>query len=662
VAGFVRRYSFVPPIEEITAIEGVVIIDLPPPGAVAGSSTGVVAVVGEFTDMSSGVSVNSSGDVATAPRPVEIFSGQDLLDKVGGFDETIGDTGASGGSGFIALRNKKFSRLIAVPVNLASSKGVRLFRELPTCKSVTDPSPAVLLTTGTVLAGREFKSGANRARTCARVRFTADGPYKQGVDGAITAAGSPGATQTFSAATGAFTTAKAGLPVQKGDLLVLGVIGGAGALGANAATYRVTADATVATQLTVEKQDGATFDWTSGIAQPYRIHPAADGDTGTQTQASDVGGYLIPARPLDAAITGATTISPTLVPPAATATSWDPLSGLKLRSMPTSGLPYTATIQAANAVSDATLDALYSLAIDALLADALPAREVNILVTARHSDTIRTLAKAHVLLASGQGVGRSAVISPSLATVAVATVIGDAAPGVGATRAERVWYTWPGCRTFIPEAVGYSLKGADGLAYTTGILDVHMDAWVASLCSVLPPERNPGQATAPVPEAFAPILGLQRAAPTMTINEYIQLKAKGVAALRMDKGAGPLIQSGITSSLTSGQKNINRRRMADYIQDSLAQQYLSFCKLPITNAWKDSIVGETDAFLAGLLSLNNPPAQRIVGYLIDDKSGNTPDTEARGVFVVIAKARSLATADEIVLQSEIGEGVNVTAT
>jgi len=659
--GFIRRFQYFPGIEQITQIEGVVIVDLPPPGAVNGVGVGTVCVVGEFADMTYGTSVDTSGNVSTKGQPVEVTSGQDLLDKLGSFDETLGDTGLAGGNGFITIRNKKFSRLMAVPVNLCSAKGVRLFRDLPTCKSATDPNPVVVVSGAAVAAGREFKTGANRVRTGARKAFTALGQYKQAVDGAVVAAGSPGPTQTFGSATGAFTTARNGLAVKKGDILVVGVIGGAGALGANAATYRVTADATVATQLTVQKMDGTSFDWSSGTALPYRVHFNSDADTGGEAALADDGGHTVPARPLDATITGSTNVNPTVVPPAGTATSWDPLSGLTLNTIATTGLVYTSTIQASNAVNDATIDALYSLAIDSLLTDDLPGREANILLLARHSDTIRAKQKSHVLTASGQGVGRITTMSPGLTTVSLAAAIGDAAPGVGATREERVEYAWPGMRTFIPEAVGFAMKGADGLPHTDGLLDVHGDGYLASVLSVLPPERNPGQATAPVPEVMASVLGFQRGVSGLSIGDYIQLRDKGVVALRIDRTAGPIFQSGVTSSLISGQKNINRRRMADFIEDSLSQRYVQFAKLPLTAALKDTIVGETDAYMSQLLSENNPPAQRINGYIIDDKSGNTPGTEGRGIYVVIVKVRTLATADFITLVAEVGEQVNVTA-
>ena len=47
MAGFVRRFSYVPGLDVIGQIEGVVIVDLPPPGAITGQNTGVVGLVGE---------------------------------------------------------------------------------------------------------------------------------------------------------------------------------------------------------------------------------------------------------------------------------------------------------------------------------------------------------------------------------------------------------------------------------------------------------------------------------------------------------------------------------------------------------------------------------------------------------------------------------------
>lgn len=663
MSGFIRRYGYAPGVETITQIEGVVIVDLPPPGAINGQSTGVAAIVGEFADMGYATAVSSTGVVTTNPQPVEIFSGQDLVDKVGGFDATLGQFGDAGGNGFAALRNKKFSRLICVPVNLASSAAGRAWRDLPTNAGAALATPVVPLQGGRVEAGRRFISGSNRVHLAKRATFTALGHYKNGTDGDSTL-GASAVTQTFNSASGGFLTAYNGGPVPKGHILVLGQIGGAGALGGNAGTYRVQTQAVSNTALVLEKLDGTAFTLATSATQPWRLHPQTDADTGgtngVAAALADTAGYTLPARPLDASIAAATTCTPVAVPTAGTASSWDPLSGLTLRSHVTTGFVYVATTQAVNAANDAAIDALYATAIDALLLDQQPAREVNIAWGARTSATIRTKWKAHELAASEVGVGRIVCIAPNLQVVSTTAAIAEASPGVGAVRDERVIYCWPGARTSIPEAVSSSLGTADGLVTTDGVLDDRGDGWMAAVLSNLPPERNPGQSGPPVDTVLAPISGLQRGLSNLQVGDYTSMRASGIAGLRIDRVAGPIFQSGVTTSLVAGRKNINRRRMADFIQDSVASRLVQFAKQPLTQSLKDDITTEIDTFLNLLKSPNNPPAQRIADYVVDDVSGNTPALEAAGVYVVIGRVRTLATADFIVFQTEVGEGVTIT--
>jgi hypothetical protein len=672
MAGFIRRYGYSPGVETITLIEGVIIVDLPPPGAINGVSSGTVGLAGEFPDMTYATAVDSAGLVTTNVRPVEVTSGQDMLDKVGGWDATLGDFGNTGGSGFEAVRNKTFTRLILAPVNLASAAAGRAWRDLPTNQSATVATPSVTLQGGRVEAGREFISGVNKVRLGKRINFTALGHYKNAIDGAVTS-GAPALFQTFNSATGNFLTAFNGGPVPKGHILVLGQVGGAGALGANAFTYRVTTTAVSATALVVEKMDAASFDWTTGTALPYRLHQGSDADSGfaTPSKLTDPAGYTLPCRPTVALIAAATSLSPTTVPPAVTASSWDVLSGLTLRSHVTAGFAYTANLQQPNtpytAGVNAAIDAAYITAIDSMLQDVAPARDINIVFSARTSPSdaspqglIRAQLKTHVLNASAVGLGRTACTAPDLRTVSASIATGDSSPGVGAQRHERVIYDWPGAQTFVPEAVDITLGTADGLNTTDGILDTRADGWLAAVLSNLPPERNPGQSGPPVDAVLAPILGLQRGLSALKMGDYINMRAAGICGLRMDKTVGPIFQSGITTSLVSGQKNIARRRMADFIQDSVSKSIIHFAKQPLTTKLKDDIVGEIDAFLTILQSPSNPPAQRIVGYVIDDKSGNTPELEAKGIFVVIGRVRTLASADFIVFQTEIGEGVVIT--
>lgn len=779
MSGFVRRFASYPGNSVIQQIEGINIIDLPAPGNFQGTGTGVVALLGEFSDVTYGVAVDVNGNVTTSPKPVQILSSKDLLDKLGGFDETLGEFGKAGGSGFAALRNKKFASLICGVINNASSKGVRLVRDLPTCKLATDPSPIVPVQPGTVVAGREFKSGANRVRLAKLMTFSADLDIIRGTDGVVTN-GAPAADLVFNSVLSNFLTclrSDGSAGVKKGDALVMGALGddrtlaipvnatftlgtgtlttatyyyrvsalnaygqtlasaetslaitgpagvnvnwgavvgatsykvygrttggellmatvsapivtwldngsvtpsGAlptvdttGASAANANTYRVKS-VTDLHNLVIEKQDGSLFALLTAAATVFRVHPGPSADSSVATAGAsglDLTGYTLPARPLDATIVAAAIpnpLAPTVVPVASSGTAWDPLSGLTLLVGPgvgTQDLIYTAAVQAPNAANNATLDALYGSAIDAFLLDGSPQNTVNVVYSARTSTNIRAKLRQHVIDASANGIGRMACISPELITTE-AQAVADVDPGVAATRAERAVYCWPGLQSYIPEAVGVAVKGADGNTYLDGMLDDQSAGWIASIFSLLVPERNPGQAPSPVQDVMVNVAGFQRGISGLGLPDYILFKQRGICAPRFDPDIGWFVfQSGVTSSITKGQTEINRRRMADFIEDSLAAILAPFAKLPLSNATRDDEVGELDAFLEGLKSPNNPPAQRIIDYTIDDKSGNTPAQLAAGIFIVIARVQMIAMQNSIVVQVSVSpDAITVTAT
>lgn len=830
MAGFIRRFGFFPGTEVITEIEGVVIVDLPPPGAVEGIATGVVGVVGEFADMTSATQFGSSGDISTNIVPQEIFSSQDLLDKVGGFDQTIGDFGDAQGNGYVSLRNKRYSRLICAPVNLCSAQGSRFFRDLPLATSQTDPNSVVPVQGGTISAGREFRIGAARFHIGRRVEFTSQAPLLQDTGGTVIA-GASATTQTFLAGqqilqawqiddpdgspvfvdmtteinnptvndvipfpateavddafaigasspfgrivfnttggtqgvggavdweywdgsawtalsnvvdgTSGFTAAlgddqavtfdvpadwatlalnsvtayyvraqittvytsnpqlsqgfdartvwsevdrgDGNFGVALGDIIVLGY-NNAGTVApvAEAGTYRVqTTPSSGSVSLTVERLDGAAFVWTEQLNIPYRIHISTDADSAPERvigssspggyAAATVGGYTVPLRPLtdatgaqaDGTHTAGQLMTPQVVPTPITGASADPLSGLTGRLQVTTATAFNVELQGLNRPNSSDLDAAYATAIDAMLSEDDPVRDINIMLASRKSSNIRTVLNTHVQQASEVGLGRVAVISPELQILNLTDVLSSTDPGVGARRSERLIYSWPGAVTFVPEAVNILTGTADGDFTTDGNLDDSFDFWLASILSNLPPERNPGQAAQPVPAILSPVAGFQRGVSGLGITQYTALRRQGVAALRLDRTVGPIVQSGVTTSQVSGQTNINRRRMADFIEDSLAQRLVQFSKLPLTTNLRDGAVGEVDQFLDDLLSPDNPAAQRINAYQVDDKSGNTPSLEAQGIFVIIVRVRLTPTADFIVVQAEIGEGVVITQT
>jgi hypothetical protein len=130
---FVRKFTEDPGLATIEEIEGVVVIDREPPGAIQGANTGIALCVGEFEDGPYGV-------------PTEIGSATDLANTFGGFGFTYDGVGSQNpcararladnavkkeywnGNGFISLVNKRFSGLIICRVD--TSIGEVMFSRL----------------------------------------------------------------------------------------------------------------------------------------------------------------------------------------------------------------------------------------------------------------------------------------------------------------------------------------------------------------------------------------------------------------------------------------------------------------------------------------------------------------------------------------------------
>jgi hypothetical protein len=311
------------------------------------------------------------------------------------------------------------------------------------------------------------------------------------------------------------------------------------------------------------------------------------------------------------------------------------------------------------ALTDAQIDAAYITALNSTLDVNTIAQQVNIVYSARQSNAVRSGLRTNALNASAGGCfGRMAVIRPPLGTTEAAATSNAAQPGVGATRDQRVIYTWPQVNTFVPQIAARGSGGGKGFT-ASGNVDAGADGFMASILSQLPPEENPGQET-----SFTTAVNGPESSPNaqgLGINDYILLKASGIAALRVENGIA-IFQSGITSvdpTLYPQLTRISRRRMADYIQDSLAQLCSQFGKKLSTAARRAALVNEITAFLNLLLNVGNPNGQRIGGYTVDAVSGNTIATLAMGMFRIIVNVQTLPSLDSIVLQTTIGENVQV---
>jgi|GEM_PF-2004347 len=313
------------------------------------------------------------------------------------------------------------------------------------------------------------------------------------------------------------------------------------------------------------------------------------------------------------------------------------------------------------ALSESAIDAAYVAAIDSTLNSASVAAETNVIWSARQSNAVRSKLRTNAVDASASGLfGRIAVIRPPLKTTKAQARSGSAQPGVGAYREQRVVYVYPGVQTFVPAIATIGTAGGAGFT-ADGIIDIGADGFLASVCSQLPPEENPGQLTTFTGGA----IGLEAGNPdvqNLTLVDYKNFRASGICAPRMDLGS-MIFQSGVTSvdpAVYASLRNINRRRMADFIQDSLAIALKSFGKQLSSRTRRALITGQIKAFMDGLLSPSNSAAQRIEAYSVDSVSGNTAETLALGIFRIILNVRTIASLDAIVLQTTVGESVDVT--
>lgn len=736
MSAFVRRYLFDPGLEELSSIEGVVIIDRDPPGIVTGAGAGTATLVGEF----------ENGAFET---PTEVFSGGDVRSQFGGFGYSYDGVNANhpcargrkvdnqiafeywNGNGFIALANKKFRRLILcrVDTSVGSVQFTRLAFQLGSSFTTYDLEPAQ------ILAVKLNGGGAVNATFSAAVATTnsAAGTYPSTfvggesitytIDNVTYTTTFLAADQTqaqvvarlnltvgytaFALAGGGVTSITGRIRGTSGNVRILSVSGalvttatGFSPIAAVPGTGNV-ANIDQVTQAEVKTIVEAAVAGTlvdRDINGKLRVSNVSTPGTGTieidaATTADGLGftesvvnsaatadtGGVIPAG--TRVQTAGAVVFVTMQDIAVTAASAGPYT-VKVRHATDDGtglgfgvstltsltgpialgaFSVTNTLPVSAALTEAAIDAKYVTAINATKNISSVAKETNLIWSARGSNTIRSQLRSNAIDASEGGCfGRMAIISPPLNTLRATARSSSVAPGVGVYRNQRVGYAYPGVRTFILEIAGRGTAGGAGFT-ADGVVDVHYDSFVVSTCSQLNPEENPGQKT----DTQSGVLGLEAGnadVQALDMNDYKAFKKAGIMAPRISSGVC-LIQSGVTSvdpAVTPQLKNVSRRRMADFVQDSLAQRLEDFNKKLQTKSRRGQALGEADAFLADLKAEKNPANQRIDSYSINGTNGNTTTTIAAGLYRMTIKVKTLSSMDVIVLDTEVGESVTIT--
>lgn len=297
----------------------------------------------------------------------------------------------------------------------------------------------------------------------------------------------------------------------------------------------------------------------------------------------------------------------------------------------------------------------YPAAIDKTLPTDSPMIDINAVWVARNDSTIRPYLVAHAATASSQGPGRVGIVSAASATantVAAASAAKTAAIGLAlaegyAQPADRGIICFPHVKIFAAE-LGVNIT-------------VSNSGYMAAILSNRPEEENPGAENA---QYTSTIQGYEDAFVTspLTKQDYINLKAGGVSAMQKDRTAGWWYVDGVTAAdpVTYPTRTpIKRRRMADFIQDTLFQLAAKYNKKPATIDRVDAFVAEIEAFLALLKSPQNPSLQRIVDYRVDAKSRNTAALQKLGIQTILVAVQLLPGMDDIVFETVIGETVSV---
>jgi len=148
-------------------------------------------------------------------------------------------------------------------------------------------------------------------------------------------------------------------------------------------------------------------------------------------------------------------------------------------------------------------------------------------------------------------------------------------------------------------------------------------------------------------------------------NGFIALDAAGVCSLELDLDIGFLVKNAVTTQIVnSSKRTILRRRMADYLQDSIAYFLKNYQNDVNSKEKRTEVKGAILEFDTRLVNDGILPGQQDVKggapLLVDTESLNTDAVVASGMFRILYKRRIFSSMRYIVLTAEIGESVVVT--
>jgi hypothetical protein len=310
------------------------------------------------------------------------------------------------------------------------------------------------------------------------------------------------------------------------------------------------------------------------------------------------------------------------------------------------------------AMTEPLLDNAYGEALTATLDEKSAAREANYLLCARRSDQVVRAGLANALDATANGLFARKFITGDPLGTTMNQIITNKNLYAGPLT-DRLFYVGKGLKVRVAEIAAVGSSG--GLGFTDdGVITVRPDGPLTTCCAILPPENNPGQSTGLIEDFFA----VDSFGEVLDRQAYEAAKREGIALPRRDRQSGMVFQSGVTTSTDAARKTMARRKMADFIQDTAAELLNPFAKQLSRQTRRDQIRGLWESFLAGLQAEQNPELSRIVAFAVDDSvnAGNTEAVLAAGVYYLETRVKTLASLDDIVVRTEIGEGVVISTT
>lgn len=226
----------------------------------------------------------------------------------------------------------------------------------------------------------------------------------------------------------------------------------------------------------------------------------------------------------------------------------------------------------------------------------------------------------------------------------------DAITYMSSYRDDRLQYTWPRVKTVNFFDADAAETEVDGNAFAAALI-ANVDPWLS------PGGAGKRQGTT---DLLAGITGLEDE--TASDATLAALNAAGIAPWFMSNKLGAIMHRAVTTSITAGLTKLFRRRMTDFLLNSIAEFSEEFVETPLDVTLEDQSLGPNTSGYVGAITdflEGQKQAVHLASYSVDAFSENTqPDIDA-GRFTLAIAVKLISMMEEIVLKASIGETVTV---